>query len=102
MLISLVVLLIPVALIVTIFRLRGGEDVVTVDPAAVIAQARTSGDFPVSAPADLPAGWKPVSAAFQPAGGKSATLRLGYVSPSGGGVQLVESNEPVAKVMARE
>jgi hypothetical protein len=102
MLISLVVLLIPVALIVTIFRLRGGEDVVTVDQTGVIAQARAAGDFPVTSPVNLPSGWKPVSAVFQPASAKSATLRLGYVSPSGAGVQLVESNEPVESVMGRE
>jgi hypothetical protein len=101
MVISLVVLLIPVALIVTIFRLRGGEDAVTVDPTSVIAQARAAGRFPVTTPVGLPAGWRSVSAVYQPSGA-TATLRLGYLSPSGGGLQLVQSNEPVDTVMTRE
>jgi hypothetical protein len=101
MVISLVVLLIPVALIVTIFRLRGGEDTVTVDPSAAIAQARTADLFPVIAPVNLPPGWRSVSAVFQRQG-KTGSLRVGYLSPSGDGVQLVESSEPLGPLLDRE
>src|SRR5262245_3760844 len=45
MVVSLVVLLIPMTLVVLLFRLRGGEDAVTVDPATAISQAQASGAF---------------------------------------------------------
>jgi len=101
MIISLVVLLIPLALIVGIFRLRGGEDVVVVDAAPAIAQARAANLFPVLAPQGLGTGWRPVSAEFQIADGRG-TLRVGYLTPSGGAVQLVESNEDAASMFPRE
>lgn len=101
MALSLIVLLIPILLVVTLFRLRGGEDVVVVDPAPAISQARAAKAFPVEAPTGLPEQWRPVSAAFQRPDG-AAVLRLGYVTPSGGGVQLVESNEDVEILLTRE
>ncbi len=101
MALSLIALLIPILLVVTLFRLRGGEDVVIVDPAPAISQARAANAFPVEAPTGLPEQWRPVSAAFQRPGG-AAVLRLGYVTPSGGGVQLVESDEDAEVLLPRE
>jgi len=101
MTLSLMVLLIPLALIVAVYRFRGGEDVVVVDPAPAIAQARAAQLFPVAAPQGLPADWRPVSAVFQSSGGVGA-LRVGYITPSGGAVQLIESNENAGSLLARE
>ena len=101
MALSLIVLLIPILFVVTLFRLRGGEDVVVVDPAPAISQARAANAFPVEAPTGLPEQWRPVSAAFQRPDG-AAVLRLGYLTPSGGGVQLIESNEDVELLLRRE
>ena len=101
MILSIIVLLIPLSLIVAVFRLRGGEDIVVVDPAPAIAQAQSANLFPVVAPLGLSPEWKAVRAAFQTSGSQG-TLRVGYVTPSGGTVQLVESNEGTASVLARE
>lgn len=101
MTLSLMVLLIPLALIVAVYRFRGGEDVVVVDPAPAIAQARGAQLFPVAAPEGLAADWQPVSAVFQASGGVG-TLRVGYITPSGGAVQLIESNENAGSLLARE
>jgi hypothetical protein len=99
MAISLVVLLVLLALVVALFRLRGGEDVVVVDPGPAIAQAAR--ELAVSEPKNLGDGWKPLTAQFhREAGG--ATLRVGYLTPGGGGLQLIESNEPVDGLLSRE
>jgi Protein of unknown function (DUF4245) len=101
MTLSLIVLLIPLALIVAVFRLRGGEDVVVVDPAPAVAQARAAKLFPVAAPQGLSADWRPISATFQQSDGVG-TLRVGYLTPSGAGVQLIESNQEAGPLLARE
>src|SRR5262249_18322715 len=40
--------------------------------------------------------WRPVSAVYEPKspGSPGAVLRIGYLTPSGGSVQLIESNAP--------
>lgn len=101
MAISLVVLLIPLALVVALFRLRGGEDTVVVDPAPAIASAQASGLFPVGAPDGLPDGWRALSAQFTRTG-VTGELRVGYVTAGDGQVQLIESNEDTAELSARE
>jgi hypothetical protein len=101
MTLSLVVLLIPLALIVAVYRFRGGEDVVVVDPAPAITQARGAQLFPVAAPQGLGTDWRPIRAVFQ-ASGSVGTLRVGYITPSGGAVQLIESNENAGTLLARE
>jgi hypothetical protein len=101
MTLSLIVLLIPVALIVGVFRLRGGEDVVVVDPAPAISQARAANLFALAEPQALGSDWRSISATFQQSDGVG-TLRVGYLTPSGGGVQLIESNEEAGSLLARE
>jgi hypothetical protein len=88
MILSLIVALIPLALVVAVFRLRGGEDTVVVDPAPAIAQAQAANLFPVLSPQGLGSDWKPVSSGFQTSDGQG-TLRVGYITPSGGTVQVV-------------
>jgi hypothetical protein len=101
MVISLLALMVPLAFIVAVFRVGGGEDVVVVDPSAAIAQARAAAAFPVAAPDGLGSGWRPVSARFA-TGDAGSTLRIGYLTPEGGAVQLIESSEPLATLTARE
>lgn len=96
---SLVVLLIPIAIIVLLYRARGGEDVVVVDPSPAVAEARAAG-LPASAPNGLEDGWRPISAGFDPASG--GTLRIGYLTPSGAGVQLIESGVAADPLLIRE
>jgi hypothetical protein len=101
MALSMIVLLIPLAIVVGIFRLRGGEDVVIVDPGPVIAAARSADAFPVSEPTGLTEVWRPISADFTVAGA-GATLRIGYLTPDDGAIQVIESSEPVVSLLIRE
>jgi hypothetical protein len=102
MAISLLVLLVPIALLFAFYRVvLGGDEPVQVDPAPAVAQARAANAFPVSEPVGLGGGWRPVSAAFQQGDG-GRTLRIGYVSPEGRGVQLVESNVPPERLLPTE
>lgn len=101
MTISLIVLLIPLLLVVAVFRLRGGEDPIVVDPSAEVGQAQSAGLFPVADPKRLGEGWRPVRAAFTSSDGV-ATLRVGYLTPEDGTVQLLETNEDPQALLPRE
>jgi hypothetical protein len=102
MAISLLVLLVPIALLFAFYRVvLGGDEPVRIDPAAAIEQARAAGAFTVSEPNSLSGGWRSVSAAFQSADG-GRTLRIGYVSPEGRGVQLVQSSVPAEQLLPAE
>jgi hypothetical protein len=101
MVLSMLVLLVPIALIIGLFQVIGGDrEVTVVDPAPAIAEARDAG-LAVAVPHGLPSGWRPTSAVTRTAGG-SVTLRIGYVSPSGGFVQLIESNADAAALLRDE
>jgi Protein of unknown function (DUF4245) len=99
MAISLIVLLIPVAIIVGFVWARGGDDPVNVDPQPAIAEAQAARAFSVSAPAGLSADWHPVSAAYTTA---DSTLRIGYITPHGGAIQLIESSSPTDGLLINE
>jgi Protein of unknown function (DUF4245) len=102
MAVSLLVLLVPIALVFAVYRVvLGGDEPVRVDPAPAVAEARAANAFPVSEPTDLGSGWRPVSAVFQSVDGRR-TLRIGYVSPEGRGIQLVQSNVPRAQLLRAE
>ncbi|MEV4463032.1 DUF4245 domain-containing protein [Micromonospora echinofusca] len=102
MAISLLVLLIPIALLIAFYRgFLGGEQPTTVDPAPAIESARAANAFPVSEPAELGDGWRTVSANFQTAEGGSS-LRLGYLTPEGRGAQLVQSSVPPERLLPTE
>lgn len=102
MLISLVVLLVPVALLVAFASfVREGRPASVLDPAPVVAQAQAAGRFPVTAPQGLGEGWRPVSANFRTSA-DGATLRIGYVTPGGDGVQFVSSDVPAQQLLANE
>jgi hypothetical protein len=101
MLLSMLVLLVPIVLIIGLFQFLGGDrEVTVVDPAPAVAEARQAG-LAVAAPRGLPSGWRPTSAVTRKIG-DSVTLRIGYVSPSGGFVQLIESNADAEFVLRGE
>jgi hypothetical protein len=80
--------------------LAGRDQPVAIDQAPRIAEAQRAGlDF--SGPVDLDSSWVPVSAAFRSVD-EGATLRLGYVTPDGEAVQLVQSTVPAAELLAQE
>ncbi|MEU5783689.1 DUF4245 domain-containing protein [Micromonospora lupini] len=102
MAISLLVLLIPIALLLAFYRgFLGGDQATTVDPAPAIEQARSANTFPVSEPQGLGSGWRTVSARYQTVEG-GANLRIGYLTPEGRGVQLLQSNVPVEQLLPAE
>ncbi|MGV9211304.1 DUF4245 family protein [Micromonospora sp. RB23] len=102
MAISLLVLLIPIALLLAFYRgFLGGDQATTVDPAPAIEQARSANTFPVSEPQGLGSGWRTVSARYQSVEG-GATLRIGYLTPEGRGVQLVQSSVPAERLLPAE
>ncbi|MFJ8576991.1 DUF4245 family protein [Micromonospora sp. NPDC093277] len=102
MALSLLVLLVPIALLLAFYRgFLGGEQPTTVDPATAIEQAREENAFPVSHPVGLSSDWRTVSARYR-AEPDGATLRIGYLTPEGRGAQLVESNVPAEKLLPTE
>jgi hypothetical protein len=95
MAVSLLVLLVPIALLLLFYRfVLDGDEPVRVDPAPTVATARAANVFPISEPTGLDDGWIPVSASWQPVDG-GRVLRIGYVTPDGAGVQVVQTNAPV-------
>ncbi|MEU6073107.1 DUF4245 family protein [Micromonospora sp. NPDC047074] len=102
MAISLLVLLVPIALLLAFYRgFLGGDQPTTVDPAPAVESARAANAFPVSEPAGLADGWRTVSANFQTVDGGSS-LRIGYLTPEGRGAQLVQSNVPPERLLPTE
>jgi hypothetical protein len=102
MALSLLVLLIPIALVLAFYRLvLGGDEPIRVDPAPAVAEARASGLFPVLEPAGLPDDWRVSTATFRRTA-EGAILRIGYVGPGGDPVQLVESNVPTDTLLPAE
>lgn len=102
MALSLLVLLVPIALLLAFYRgFLGGDEPTTVDPTPAVAEARSANAFPISQPEGLGSGWRTVNARYQTADGGS-TLRIGYVTPEGRGAQLVQSNVPAEKLLPVE
>jgi hypothetical protein len=100
MALSLLVLLVPIVVLLGVYRFLGGESPTVVDPSSTYADARAARAFPVTEPS-LPAGWRPVSSVFR-RGDAGSALRVGYRSPSGGTAQLVESNVPSGALVTAE
>ncbi|GII21135.1 hypothetical protein Pme01_07320 [Planosporangium mesophilum] len=100
MALSLLVLLVPIVVLLGMYRFLGGESPTVVDPSTAYADARAARAFPVAEPA-VPAGWQPVSSAFR-RGDAGSVLRVGFRSPSGGTAQLVESNVSAGALLTAE
>ncbi|WKU04185.1 DUF4245 domain-containing protein [Micromonospora sp. HUAS LYJ1] len=102
MALSLLVLLVPIALLLAFYRgFLGGEQPTTVDAAPAYEQARAANVFPVAEPTGLGDGWRTVSASFRTVDG-GATLRVGYLTPEGRGAQLVQSTVPPERLIPAE
>ncbi|MDW5326321.1 DUF4245 domain-containing protein [Plantactinospora sp. KLBMP9567] len=100
--ISLLVLLVPIALVIGFGRVvLNADQPVVVDPAPALQEARAANVFPVGEPTGLADGWRTVLAEFRREAG-GATLRIGYLSPDGGGVQLVQSSLPADGLLRAE
>lgn len=103
MALSLALLLVPILLVGALLRACGSSDPTAIDPTNAISSARTAQFFPVVVPQGLGDGWTTVSASFRRTqDGGAGTLRLGYLSPSGGQLLFIASNEPADALLARE
>ncbi len=99
---SLAVLLIPIALLLTFYRLvLDGDKPVAVDPAPTIQEAQQAKAFTVLLPQGLGDDWHTSSATFRRAE-NGATLRIGYVDPDKDPIQLVQSSVPSATLLPIE
>jgi Protein of unknown function (DUF4245) len=98
MALSLAALLIPIFLLLGAYKLVfSGDAPIPYDASGTWATARHSARFPVLEPTGLPAKWTVISATVT-----DGTLRVGYVTPGGGGLQLVESGQPVDTLLPAE
>jgi uncharacterized protein DUF4245 len=101
MMLSLTVLIVPIALLLIFYRVvLSGDAPVTVDPTAAIQEARQTARFPVAVP-HPGEDWHTTSARFvrEQAG---MTLRIGYVDPDQDPVLLVQSSVPPATLLRAE
>ncbi|MCM4084030.1 DUF4245 domain-containing protein [Paractinoplanes hotanensis] len=99
---SLAVLLIPIALLLTFYRLvLDGDKPIAIDPAPTVQEAQQSKLFPVLVAQGLGDDWHTSSATFRRAE-NGATLRIGYVDPDQDPIQLVQSNVPAATLLPQE
>jgi Protein of unknown function (DUF4245) len=99
---AVLILLVPVIVaVVAYIYFFGGSNVITIDPSGTFAEARQAARFEVLVPQGLPSGYRPISSAWGPDKG-GYTLRVGYIVPGGGGMQLVESDRPAAALIADE
>ena len=102
MVLSMAVLLVPIALVLVFYRVvLGGDAPVTIDPAPAIQQAQLSRAFPVLVPRGLPGDWHVTTAGFRTTA-DGATLRIGYVAPGDDSALLVQSSVPPATLLAAE
>ena len=83
---AMVVLMVPVILIVALYRFLGHETPPTIDTADTYETARSAHDFDVLIPTGLSVKWRITSASYQ-----DKTLRLGFISPANGQLRVVET-----------
>jgi hypothetical protein len=105
MALSLLVLLIPVALVLGLYRFLGHETPPTIDPAPAYEAARNARELPILQPS-LPTGWQVQVAQYRReavrGGPTVGVLRIGVRSPAGGAMQLVESAAGAPELTAGE
>jgi Protein of unknown function (DUF4245) len=83
---AMVVLMVPVIIIVALYRFLGHETPPTIDTADTYSTARSAHDFDVLIPTGLSAKWRITTASYQ-----DKTLRLGFISPADGQLRVVET-----------
>ncbi len=102
MVLSLAVLIVPIALLLIFYKtVLSGDAPITVDASSTIQEAQEAKLFPVAVPTGLGNGWDVSSAKFSKQSG-GATLRIGYVDPDKDPVQLVASSVPPATLLSAE
>jgi hypothetical protein len=102
MILSLAVLIVPIALLLIFYRtVLSGDAPIAIDPAPTLQEARQSGAFTVLAPQGLGSDWHVSTAKFV-RGADGATLRLGYVDPDKDPIQVVESSVPSSTLLPTE
>ena len=102
MVLSLAVLLVPIALLLIFYRfVLSGDAPVAVDPSSTIQEAQEAKLFPVAVPNGLGGDWSASSATFTRQS-DGATLRIGYVDPDKEPIQLVESSVPSSTLLPAE
>jgi hypothetical protein len=100
MIISLVVLLVPIALILIFYRVvLDGDRPFAKDPTAAIEMAGR--EFPVAQTSGLGKDWHITSANFQRQDG-GGTLRIGYVDPDDRPLLMIQSNIDAATLVPAE
>jgi hypothetical protein len=101
MALSLVVLLVPIALLLIFYRfVLSGDAPASIDPGPTIQEAQAANVFPIAVPR-LGDDWHVATATWRRETG-GATLRLGYVDPDEDPVQLVESNVAAQTLIPQE
>jgi hypothetical protein len=102
MALSLLVLLVPIALLLVFYRVvLSGDAPLTVDPSSAIQEARAARAFPVLTANGLGDDWHVSAATFQRAAGGD-TLRIGYVAPDDDAVLLVQSSVAPEQLLPAE
>ncbi len=102
MALSLLVLIVPIALVLTFYRLvLDGDAPIRVDPEPSLQQARAAAVFPVLVPTGLSDDWHVTSASWRKAP-EGASLRLGYVAPDDDAALLIESSVPPEQLLPAE
>ena len=94
---AMVVLMVPVILIVALYRFLGHETPPVVDTADTYDTARAAHDFDVLIPTGLSAKWHVNNASYQ-----DKTLRVGFISPGKGQLRIVETGAPGPTFIADE
>ncbi len=90
MILSLAVLLVPIGAIFLFWAVfAGGNQPTIIDPAPAYSEATHAG-LDVREPQGLSEDWKPVSSNAGDESG-AMTLRVGFQTPDGAGIQLVET-----------
>ena len=91
-------LLIPLFVLLGVYQVvYSGDAPIPYDASSVWATARHDKRFPVLQPNGLPAHWTVISATY-----RDATLRVGYITPAGTGLQLVESDQTAEQLLPAE
>ena len=94
-----------VVAVMVILTLRPHPDPIKeVQTAPVVQRAAAQASFPVNAPTNLPDGWIPTSARWEPteASGDVPVLHLGYVTPSEQYAQVSQSTASSARYLAEQ
>ncbi|GAA2367531.1 hypothetical protein GCM10010170_066970 [Dactylosporangium salmoneum] len=94
MALSMLVLIVPVFLVVGLYRFLGHETPPPLDTAEVYGSVQRAGQFEALKPEQLPSGWRIVSITYT-----DGVLRIGVTAPGDGAMQVAESAKPKAELV---